>query len=145
MTAVRRSTAKELSTSLEILLKRNSDLRARIISIGIPILLPDGKTLLRAGEIKIPPYRGENELKITDKMINAWAHDGWIDLRIPNMQRWKQRFEEIVQSISTIPAGDSSSRFQRTAQYWNNFGQIEPGKLVGWIFSEEEKGKRMKA
>ena len=145
MTAVRHATAKDLSTSLEILLKRNSDLRARIISIGIPILLPDGKTLLRAGEIKIPPYRGENELKITDKMINAWAHDGWIDLRIPNMQRWKQRFEEIVQSISTIPAGDSSSRFQRTAQYWNNFGQIEPGKLVGWIFSEEEKGKRMKA
>ncbi len=145
MTAVRQATAKEISVSLETLIKNNTDVRARIISIGIPILLPDGKTLLRAGEIKIPPYRGENELRISDAMINAWAHDGWVDLRIPNIQRWKQRFDEIVKSIRTIPAGDSSSRFQRTTQYWNNFGQIEPGKLVGWIFSEEEKGKRMKA
>src|SRR3972149_3969538 len=145
MTAVRRSTAKELSTSLEILVKRNSDVRSRIISIGIPILLPDGKTLLRGGEIKIPPHRGENELRITDKSVNAWAHDGWIDLRIQNMERWKWRFEEMFKSTGTIPANDSSSRFQRTKQYWNNFGRIEPGKLVGWIFSEEEKGKRMKA
>ena len=33
----------------------------------------------------------------------------------------------------------------RFEQFWNNFELIEPGKLVGWIFSEEEKGKRMKA
>ena len=144
MTAVRKATAKDLSTSLEILVKRNSDVRSRIISIGIPILLPDGKTLLRGGEIKIPPHRGENELRITDKSVNAWAHDGWIDLRIQNMERWKWRFEEMFKSTGTIPANDSSSRFQRTKQYWNNFGRIEPGKLVGWIFSEEEKGKRMK-
>lgn len=145
MTAVRSATAKELSTSLEVLVKRNAEVRSRIISIGIPILLPDGKTLLRGSEVKIPAARGENELKITKKSLDAWAHDGWIDLRVANMQRWKLRFEAIITSIETIPAGDSSSRFQRTKHYWNNYGQIEPGKLVGWIFSEEEKGKRMKA
>jgi len=144
MSAVRKASAKDLSISLEVLIRRNADVRSRIISIGIPILLPDGKTLLRGGEIKIPAARGENEFRITDKSLNAWAHDGWVDLRLPNMQRWKNRFEEIEKSIGTIPPGDSSSRYQRTKQYWNNFGRIEPGKLVGWIFSEEEKGKRMK-
>jgi hypothetical protein len=145
MAAIRKASTKDLSISLEVLIRRNADVRSRIISIGIPILFPDGKTLLRGGEIKIPANRGENEFRITDKSLNAWAHDGWVDLRLPNMQRWKDRFEEIEKSIGTIPHGDTSSRYQRTKQYWNNFGRIEPGKLVGWIFSEEEKGKRMKA
>jgi hypothetical protein len=145
MAAIRKASTKDLSISLEVLIRRIADVRSRIISIGIPILFPDGKTLLRGGEIKIPANRGENEFRITDKSLNAWAHDGWVDLRLPNMQRWKDRFEEIEKSIGTIPPGDTSSRYQRTKQYWNNFGRIEPGKLVGWIFSEEEKGKRMKA
>ena len=145
MEAVRRTTPKDLSATLENIIRNDDNLRSRIISIGIPILLSDGKTLLRAEEIKIPPARGENELKISDKAVNAWAHDGWIDLRTGNMERWKRRFETIIDSADLIPAGDTSSRFQRTKQFWNNFELIEPGKLVGWIFSEEEKGKRMKA
>lgn len=145
MEAVRAAGSREMSAALEQLARDHRDLRAQIISIGIPILLPDGKTLLRGKEIKIPPYRGDNEITITSKSLDAWAHDGWIDLRVPNMDLWKRRFDTILSSVEQIPQGDSSSRFQRTRQYWNDFGQIEPGKLVGWIFSEEEKGKRMKA
>jgi hypothetical protein len=33
----------------------------------------------------------------------------------------------------------------RNSAYWDNFKEIDPGKIVGWIFSEEEHGKRMKA
>jgi hypothetical protein len=29
--------------------------------------------------------------------------------------------------------------------FWENFETIDPGKLVAWIFTVEEKGKRMKA
>ncbi|MEP0822296.1 MAG: short-chain dehydrogenase [Ignavibacterium sp.] len=145
MKAVLKVSPKNLSTALERLIREQADLRQRIISIGIPVLLSDGTTLLRGSEIKIPPFRGENELPVTEQSINAWAHDGWVDLRPKNMERWKKRFELIIAAAEEIPEGDSSSRFQRTKQYWNNFDQIEPGKLVGWIFSEEEKGKRMKA
>lgn len=145
MEAVRKSGSKELSSRLEKLVREDAELRSQVISIGIPILMPDGKTLLRGKDIKVPPYRGENELKITDKSLNAWAHDGWLDLRPKNMDRWKWRFTTIIDSASQIPSDDSSSRYQRNRQYWDNFDIIEPGKLVGWIFSEEEKGKRMKA
>jgi hypothetical protein len=145
MLSVAKSSAKLMAGTLEDLVKRDADIRSRIISIGIPILLSDGKTLLRADEIKVPPYRGENELSISAKAVDAWAHDGWIDLRVKNMEHWKRRFSTIMQDVKDIPASESSSRSFRNKAYWNDFGEIDPGKMVGWIFSEEEKGKRMKA
>lgn len=145
MNGVMKATAKQISEKVESLIKQNAEVRSKIISIGIPILLSDGKTLLRGKEIKIPPYRGENELKITDAAIKGWSHDGWIDLRADNMEFWKSRFRAIMKDVDEIEAKDSSSRQFRTKLYWDNFEEIDPGKLCGWIFSEEEKGKRMKA
>ncbi len=58
MRTVVQTSARELSSALTTLIKDNQTLRSHIISIGIPILLPDGKTLLRGKEIKIPPYQG---------------------------------------------------------------------------------------
>jgi NAD(P)-dependent dehydrogenase (short-subunit alcohol dehydrogenase family) len=145
MKAVLKAKPQQISEKTEDLIRKDSDLRSRIISIGIPILLSDGKTLLRGKEIKIPPYRGENELPITDKSLETWVHDGWVDLRVKNMTHWKSRFETIADESEEIGAKDSSSRYFRTNLYWGNFEEIDPGKIAGWIFSEEEKGKRMKA
>jgi hypothetical protein len=142
---VAKAPAKTISAKLEALVRENAHVRSQIISIGIPILLADGKTLLRGPMIKIPPYRGENELAITDKSLNAWAHDGWVDLRAKNMEHWKKRFEIIKDQVEKIPEGETSSRQLRNAAYWESFKEIDPGKLVGWIFSDEEKGQRMKA
>ena len=143
--AVTKASAEEMSKVLSEMIKKDSKLRSEIISIGIPILMPDGVSLLRGEEIKIPPFRGENVLPANQKAIDAWAHDGWVDLRVKNMERWKNRFEEMKMMTEPIPAGDTSSRFIYTKEYWNNFETIEPGKIVGWIFSYEEKGLRMKA
>ncbi len=143
--AVTKASAEEMSKVLSEMIKKDSKLRSEIISIGIPILMPDGVSLLRGEEIKIPPFRGENVLPANQKAIDAWAHDGWVDLRVKNMERWKNRFEEMKKMTEPIPAGDTSSRFIYTKEYWNNFETIEPGKIVGWIFSYEEKGLRMKA
>jgi len=140
-----RTPAKAISARLDALVRENVQVRSQIVSIGIPILMADGKTLLRGPAMKIPPYRGENELAITDKSLNAWAHDGWVDLRTKNMEHWKNRFEIIRDQVERIPEGETSSRQFRNTAYWDSFKEIDPGKLVGWIFSEEEKGKRMKA
>ncbi len=142
---VENTTAEEMSIALLRMIKGDSKLRSEIISIGIPILLPDGCGLLRGEEIKIPPFRGEGTLPSNRKAIDAWAHDGWVDLRVANMARWKDRLRGIKQMTEPIPAGDTSSRFIYTKEYWNNFETIEPGRIVGWIFSYEEKGLRMKA
>jgi hypothetical protein len=134
-----------LSEKLAEILAGDRGLRAEIISIGIPILLPDGKTLLRGEEIKIPPYHGENEIRITPTLVDHWAHDGWVDLREKNMELWRSRLRRIIRETEKIPPEETSSRYLRTRPYWKNFREIDPGKIVGWIFSEEERGKRMKA
>ncbi|MBW7887958.1 MAG: polysaccharide biosynthesis protein [Bacteroidetes bacterium] len=142
---VLKTSAKKISREITALIKQNEKIRSEIISIGIPILLPDGKTLLRAKEVKIPAFRGENELPITPKAIEDWAHSGWVDLRIKNMEMWKKRFKNILRETQKITKGETSSRNFRTPEYWSNFGDIDSGKIVGWIFTEEEKGKRMKS
>ena len=42
-----------------------------------------------------------------------------------------------------MPFEDTSAEHNR--EYWNNLQDIDPGKICGWIFTYEEKGRRMKA
>jgi hypothetical protein len=137
--------ARTMSQSVTALVREDAALRSQIISIGIPILLPDGKSLLRGPMIKIPPYRGEGSLPITPSNIEHWAHDGWVDLRIKNMDRWRARFRQIIREVEQLSADDSSSRTMHNREYWKNLTEIDPGKVCGWLFTYEEKGKRMKA
>lgn len=138
-------TPASLSGKIMEFLKANPKLRNEIVSIGIPILLPDGKSLLRGNEIKIPPFRGDNELAIDPQTINHWANDGWVDLREKNMEAWQNRIKTIIKEAENIRSNDTSSMHVRTKKYWNNFETIDIGKVVGWIFIKEEKGERMKA
>lgn len=133
-----------LSSKCCDIINTNHKLRSEVLSIGIPVLMPDGK-LLRGNDIKIPPYRGEDELEINEKSINTWAKDGWIDLRIKNMEAWQSRLNQIIQETENIPESDTSSMHVRTKGYWSNFEHIDIGKVVSWIFIHEEKGRRMKA
>jgi len=118
--------------------------RSEIISIGIPILLSDGR-LLRGPECKSPPVAAAtDEYPISPERIESWTHAGWVDLREANMAVWKRRFEKIHADMDTIPKADTSSRFLRDRQFWGEGGVIQPGKVVGWIFATEDKGARMK-
>jgi hypothetical protein len=143
--AVARTESRILSRRLLDLLEADDQLRSQIISIGIPILLPDGKSLVRGSTIKIPPFRGEEELPITPSRIDRWAHDGWIDLREKNMKHWRSRFAQIIREVEELPEDETSSRTMHNREYWKNLSEIDPGKICGWIFTYEEKGKRMKA
>jgi hypothetical protein len=134
-----------MSSALTDYISNDVALRSQIISIGIPILLPNGKTLLRGNDVKIPAFRGINELEITPENIDDWARNGWIDLRTSNMEKWKYRLNEIKKEVELYTAGDTSSRNFRTTEYWSGFNDIDAGKIVGWVFTEEEKGKRMKS
>jgi hypothetical protein len=123
----------------------NTDLRNEILAIGIPILLPNGKSLLRGSIIKIPAFRGENVLDINEKNINTWANEGWVDLRVGNMKKWQSRISELIEEAESISHSDSSSTHVRTKAYWNNFEEMSIGKICSWLFIHEEKGLRMKA
>ena len=135
---------KFITSCMEEQIKTDGKLRAEIISIGIPILLSDGKTLLRGPEMKIPAYRGENELEITPENIDKWCNEGWIDLREKNVLIWQERLKKIQEEIDSIPENDTSSQYDRPREYWTESNTIEPGKIVGWLFLAEEQGLRMK-
>ena len=144
MDRVRSAPAAEISARLLREVARDPTLRREIVSIGIPILLPDGR-LLRGPECKVPPVATAAETReVTADQVEAWAFSGWVDLREANMARWKERFDRIRAETDGIPAADSSSRFLRDRQFWGEEGRIQPGKVVGWVFATEEKGARMK-
>lgn len=137
--------AAGMSAAAESLVRSNADLRSRIISIGVPILMPDGSTLLRAEKIAIPPFRGEAEIEITPHRIDEWAHAGWVDLRVGNFVEWQQRLRRIHDETMSAEPDDTSSRTQFTLDHWENFDTVPIGKIAAWIFTVEDEGARMKA
>jgi hypothetical protein len=145
MYTVARTPERVLAEVTRRIVSENAQLRAQIISIGIPILLTDGKSLLRGNTIKIPPFRGKPVVRLTKKNIDRWAHDGWVDLRIANMKVWRERFQSIISMVENLSEDETSSQTMYDRQYWRQLTGIDPGKICGWIFSYEEHGRRMKA
>ncbi len=124
-------------------IERNQSLRTEILSVGIPILLPDGRRLLRGPRMVIPAAWDTAEP--TPERRERWAEEGWVDLRERNFQAWQRRFRSIREEIEGIDREDTSSRHDRDLDYWNVAGEINIGKVLGWLFIAEERGLRMKA
>lgn len=144
--AISAETPEKISADILTWISNHQDVRSRILSIGIPILLPDGKQLLRGSLIKIPG--GTHSADITPQSIETWANDGWVDLRVENMKKWKERMAKILAEINSLPVEDTSSRITRNRDYWYHDKEekdIHLGKVAAWIFIHEEKGERMKA
>ncbi|NOZ50622.1 MAG: short-chain dehydrogenase [Chloroflexi bacterium] len=124
----------ELAQACYETLVNDADLRAQILSIGIPILVPNGDRLLRG-----PQCKAQN------------PDDGWVDLRAGNMQHWQQRLQAIqatTRADLTDDAEQYSSRFYRIFVDPAT-GDVKDalciGDLAGWIFTYEDKGARMKS
>jgi hypothetical protein len=144
MDRVRESDPGDMARRAAARIGGDAGLRREVLSIGIPILLPDGR-LLRGPECKIPPVTRDDEaFDVTPERIEAWTRAGWVDLRQANMALWRDRFCRIRAEVDGIPERETSSRFLRDRQFWGEEEKIQPGKVVGWIFATEEKGARMK-
>jgi len=133
-----------LARCIEEQIETDQKLRSEILSVGIPILMSDGKTMLRGPVMKIPAYRGVNELEVTPENIDRWCSEGWLDLREKNCVLWQERLKKIHEEIDSIPENDTSSQYDRSREYWMESNEIEPGKIIGWLFLAEEHGSRMK-
>ena len=135
-----------MAKKLSGLVKKDANLRSRIISIGIPILLSDGESLLRGTKIVSPPFRGENKVPLSAKLVNNYAEEGWVDLRAKNMQKWRRRMQHLLTLLETIDwdqkGVQTSSRFNRK-NYLDIDGKLNIGEIVGWIFNIEEQGSRL--
>ncbi|HEY3874483.1 MAG TPA: short-chain dehydrogenase [Candidatus Kapabacteria bacterium] len=139
------ATAKTLSEKMERELAGDTKLRSNMISIGIPVLLSDGKRLIRGSHIKIPAQRwgADKSVELTHDLRDIWANEGWVDLRESNMKAWKERFHAIREQAEKH-GNITGSEADHSPAYWNNFASIDEGKLAAWIFANEEGGERVK-
>jgi hypothetical protein len=138
--AVVEQAPEEISEALWRYIQRNHDLRNTIISIGIPILPPEGNRLVRGPRINVPEYAGQTKLPVTESAIDEWAERGWLDLRSGNMNRWQERFRRMLRSAQTIHRQGSAAI---TMEAYRS-EEIRIGEVVGWIFNNEEEGYRIK-
>ena len=141
MTAVREATGEEVAKALDTLVRDNPRIANEVVSVGIPIYLASGE-ILRSHEVIVPAHA--DHVTVTPERLEAWIHDGWVDLRLENCQQWIDRFQAIHEEITSIPEGDTSSRHLRNRRFWDEAKRIQPGKILGWILSVEEHGTRFK-
>ena len=139
-----KSDPKSRSKKISDFLKKNSALRSEMVSIGLPILLEDGKKVLRGPKVIIPSDMEGDVIKTDRKKIDRWAHEGWVDLREANWKLWAERLAHIKKQAELHSDSSYSSRFIFNREYWDNFEDINIGKIVGWLFIHEEDGLRAK-
>jgi NAD(P)-dependent dehydrogenase (short-subunit alcohol dehydrogenase family) len=129
--AVCAATPAALSAALAEDVKNTPKLRQQMLTIGIPILLPDGERLLRGPLIK-----------------SNTADMGWVDLTPANMAKWQARLLELQRHVKAELTGDTSSFYDRlypASRMWAPEEiRFDIGEIVGWLFIYEEHGRRMK-
>lgn len=139
LVAVQEATPQELSDTLYGFLHEEDYLRQTIISIGLPILAPNGTDLIRGPRINIPEHIYP-EIDVRAGDLDQWARKGWVDLRQENMAVWRQRFARMQRSRHMLHTRGTSSITRTTYLYET----IEIGAVAAWIFTNEEGGYRIK-
>jgi len=106
----------------------------------LPILTPDGKTLIRGPYIRIPEIPGANSVKLSAAGVDKWATKGWVDLRPQNFERWHERFSIMSRRPQRLDE-QGSAAVKREAYPYDD---IRVGAVVAWIFNNEILGYRIK-
>jgi hypothetical protein len=126
---------EETAERAERMVEHDADLRQRIVSTGVPILVQDGGSLLRGPVVKVLPP--ENR-PLEDKVVDS----GWVDLRPRNWERWKERIAAVVEELRNQPGVDQGSRTD--VDYGDSRNELRPGRLAAWVFRVEDHGDRIK-
>ncbi len=121
----------------QAMVEENHDLRQRIVSTGVPILVSDGGSLLRGPVVKVLPPDPEGE-PLLDKVVDS----GWVDLRPENWERWKVRLGGLLDQLRHQPGVEKGSRTD--FDYGDSSDEIRPGRMAAWVFRVEDRGDRIK-
>ncbi|MCB8965423.1 MAG: hypothetical protein R3E31_25475 [Chloroflexota bacterium] len=131
--------ASELSETIYDFLQHDELLRTIIVSIGVPILAPDGKTLIRGPRLNIPESI-YHEVDVAEGEINTWAQKGWVDLRPDNFRLWQNRFQRMQRTQHMLHTRGTSSVTMKVYLHET----IEIGAIVAWLFNNDYVGHRIK-
>lgn len=133
--ALAASDAAVLSAEAHALIQRDADVRRNILSVGLPILTPDGNCVYRGRDVVIPPD--------PDDALAA-AGRGWVDLRPAQFATWIGRAAEMVRQAGRRQQLDAESG---SDVEWTAIGAdepVEPARFAAWVFSHEDLGERIK-
>jgi NAD(P)-dependent dehydrogenase (short-subunit alcohol dehydrogenase family) len=124
-----------LAAESHALIERDADLRRHILSVGLPILTPDGRCVYRGRDVVVPPH---------DADPLAVAGRGWVDLRPAQFAVWIGRAAVMVRDADRRRAlsEESGSDVEWTAVGADD--PIEPARFAAWVFSHEDLGERIK-
>jgi hypothetical protein len=112
-----------------------SPLRHTVTSIGIPILLPDGRTWLRGPFFKIPAYNKKlHVIPLDGEVVDRFARKGWVDLRPDHMAFWLECMRKMRQTAYRRGSRWSSERLDFRSYLSED---IRIGEIVAWIFNNE--------
>ncbi|HJN75621.1 MAG TPA: hypothetical protein QGF58_16950 [Myxococcota bacterium] len=140
MQAISEARPREMCKALEAVL---ADLKYDVLppSIGVPVLLSDGQTLMRGPRINVPEILGHGtSVEVGMGDLDAWAAKGWVDLREANMRVWQQRVSRMLQARRDLRAEGSAAATLES--YMSH--RFEIGEVVAWIFNNEMGGYRIK-
>jgi hypothetical protein len=124
----------DFAARAEALVRDDTDLRTRILSSKLAILLPDGRRVLRGRTVEIQPGAGES--------TSQTARKGWVDLRAESWSAWRDRLRQVLAEIDGQPGAEGGSGWDM--QPWHRARTIRPGALAAWVFRHEDKGERIK-
>src|SRR5207247_4254260 len=132
--ALAQSRATDLAAEAHTRVQRDSGVRSHILSVGIPILTPDGESLYRGPLVVVPGDGGDPR---------AAAPRGWVDLRPDQFGMWIKRAQEMVAQDARRAgrAAESGSDVD-----WMAIGAdhpIEPARLAPRVFRFDAGGARI--
>ncbi len=124
----------ELSGRADALLAAEQDLRAAIISVGVPIVSRDGRVW--RGPLVVVPPAADDPL--------AAAPRGWVDIREANCRLWVERAQRIVKQAVARGAGPAGSGSDEEWFAVAPDERVTPWRMATWIFRHEDRGERTK-
>ena len=133
--ALAESRPEALAAEALALVERDVPLRRHILSVGVPILTPDGARLYRGSAMAV---RGDG----ADP--RAAAPRGWVDLRPAQFGVWIARAQHMVAEAKRRPSRERESGSDAD---WTAIGAddpIEPARFATWVFRFEDHGERIK-
>src|SRR6266550_933493 len=133
--ALAQSRASDLAAEAHTRVQRDSGVRSHILSVGIPILTPDGERLYRGSVVVVPGDRGDPR---------AAAPRGWVDLRPDQFGLWIKRAQEMLAQDARRAGRAADSGSDRDWMAIGADDPIEPARFATWVFRFEDQGERIK-
>ncbi len=125
------SDPEALASEAVALFNDNAELRSTILSVGLPIALPN-EQVYRGATVIVAPRAGQFEQAIAR---------GWVDMRASGCAMWIARAQRMRADAQERERGSGSGVDWSAIEPEN---AIAPAAFATWVFRNEDDGQRMK-